>query len=56
MMTTQISFPTRERLDKHLAVYLSIGYQRLTGRRCPNGTKHKILLRHNGLIYPIYHL
>lgn len=55
ILTTQHSYQSWEQLKRHEAVYLSIGYERLKGRRVPNGTKHKLILRHNIRVYTLYH-
>lgn len=57
MITTQKSFTDRKQFDKHMAMYESIGYKHKTGKRVPNGTKHKLLLIYNCFfIYEMYHL
>lgn len=57
MITTQKSFTDRKQFDKHMAMYESIGYKHKTGKRVPNGTKHKLLLIYNcRFIYEMYHL
>ncbi len=57
MITTQKSFTDRKQLDKHMAMYESIGYKHKTGNRVPNGTKHKLRLVYDHcFIYELYHL
>lgn len=57
MITTQKSFSDRKQFDKHIAMYESIGYQRKTRKRVPNGTKHKLRLIYNSwFVYVLYHL
>lgn len=53
MITTQKSYPKGKKtsFDRDVAMYLSIGYQRKTGRRVPKGTKHKLRL-----IYDIHYI
>lgn len=55
MITTQHSYRSLEQLRKYLDLYHSIGYKSLQGRRVPNGTKHKLILRHNIRVYTLYH-
>ena len=53
--TTQHSYGSFEQLHKYIALYKSIGYKSLKGRRVPNGTKHKLLLKHDCFCYVLYH-
>ena len=55
ILTTQHSYQSWEQLKRHEAVYLSIGYERLKGRRVPVGTKHKLLLGHDNMWVTLYH-
>lgn len=53
--TTQHSYQSREQLSRYIALYLSIGYKRLKGRRVPVGTKHKLRLIHDHVWTILYH-
>lgn len=55
IITTQHSYASREQLDKYIALYESIGYKRLKGRRVPVGTKHKLRLIHDHVWIILYH-
>lgn len=56
MITTTKGFRTPEQRERHMQMYLRIGYRVAdTGKRVPNGTAHKLILHHLNDKVTLYH-
>ena len=56
MITTTKGFRTKEQRERHVQMYLRIGYKvSEIGKRVPNGTVHKLILHHLNDNVTLYH-